>query len=83
MGISSTAKTYALRVRGDSMVDAHILDGDHVVIENKEPRDHDVVAALIDGETTLKRYVVQDQQPYLKTRLKGPVIWRIFQTETF
>lgn len=66
MGVSPTAKTYALRVRGDSMVDAHILDGDHVVIEDKEPRDYDVVAALIDGETTLKRYVMQDNKPYLR-----------------
>ncbi|MDF1752679.1 MAG: transcriptional repressor LexA [Verrucomicrobiales bacterium] len=66
MGIAPSAKTYALRVRGDSMVDAHILDGDHVVIESKEPRDFDVVAALIDGETTLKRYIMQGQKPYLK-----------------
>lgn len=66
MGVSPTAKTYALRVRGDSMIDAHIMDGDHVVIENKEPRDRDVVAALIDGETTLKRYIIEDKQPFLK-----------------
>lgn len=66
MGISPSSKTYALRVRGDSMINAHILDGDHVVIENKEPRDYDVVAALIDGETTLKRFVMKEQRPYLK-----------------
>ncbi|MDF1810599.1 MAG: transcriptional repressor LexA [Verrucomicrobiales bacterium] len=66
MGVSPNAKTYALRVRGDSMINAHILDGDHVVIESKDPREYDVVAALIDGETTLKRYVMKDQHPYLK-----------------
>ena len=66
LGVSPTAKTYALRVRGDSMIGAHIMEGDHVVIENKEPRDQDIVAALIDGETTLKRYVVNRKKPFLK-----------------
>lgn len=66
MGVSPSSKTYALRVRGDSMINAHILDGDHVVIEDKDPREYDVVAALIDGETTLKRYVFKEQHPYLK-----------------
>jgi repressor LexA len=66
MGVSPRAKTYALRVRGDSMIDAHIMDGDHVVIEFRDPRDHDVVAALIDGETTLKRYIVKDRSPFLR-----------------
>ena len=66
MGVSSSANTYALRVRGDSMIGAHIMDGDHVVIEQRNPRNNDVVAALIDGETTLKRYVMKDRRPYLR-----------------
>ncbi len=66
MKITPTAKTYALRVRGDSMIDAHILDGDHVVLEYRDPKNMDVVAALIDGETTLKRYVVQARVPFLR-----------------
>ncbi|HEY2103313.1 MAG TPA: S24 family peptidase, partial [Chthoniobacterales bacterium] len=33
----------------------------------KEVRDGDIVAALIDGETTLKRYVVERGRPYLKS----------------
>lgn len=66
LGVSPTAKTYALRVRGDSMIGAHIMEGDHVVIENKDPRDQDIVAALIDGETTLKRYVLNRKKPFLK-----------------
>ena len=48
------------------MVDAQISDGDLAVLEMKEPRPGDIVAALIDGETTLKRYLVQDGRPYLK-----------------
>lgn len=66
LGIRPTARTFALKVRGDSMIDAHICDGDTVVLEFREPRKNDIVAALIDGETTLKRYVFKDRRPYLK-----------------
>ena len=66
LGIPRNAKTFALRVRGDSMIDAHIVSGDCVVLEFREPRKGDIVAALIDGETTLKRFVIKDGQPYLQ-----------------
>ncbi len=66
LGIRPNARTFALKVRGDSMIDAHICDGDTVILEFREPRKGDVVAALIDGETTLKRYVVRDRKAYLK-----------------
>ncbi len=56
---------FALRVRGDSMTGAHICDGDLVIMEFREPHDGDIVAALIDGETTLKRYVVKNGRPFL------------------
>src|SRR4051812_34471453 len=64
---SKNGRTFALRVRGDSMIDAHILDGDIVILEDrKDAQNGDVVAALIDGETTLKRYVLERGRPYLK-----------------
>src|SRR5437899_4410287 len=45
--------TFALRVRGDSMIGAHIVDGDIVILEDsKEVHNGDIVAALIDGETS-------------------------------
>ena len=66
LGVPPSAKTFALRVRGESMIGAHICDGDHVVLERKEPRNRDIVAALIDGETTLKRFVTEKRKPYLK-----------------
>jgi len=51
-------QVWALRVRGDSMIDAHILDGDLVVLERREPREGDIIAALVDETTTtLKRLV--------------------------
>ena len=64
---SKNGRTFALRVRGDSMIDAHILDGDIVILEDrKDVQNGDIVAALIDGETTLKRYVMEHGRPYLK-----------------
>jgi len=48
---------YALRVSGDSMIDAGILDGDTVIIEQRDiANDGEIIVALIDGEdVTLKR----------------------------
>jgi repressor LexA len=64
---SKNGKTFALRVQGDSMIDAHIVDGDIVILEDrKDVQNGDIVAALIDGETTLKRYVTEHGRPYLK-----------------
>jgi repressor LexA len=64
---SNNGRTFALRVQGDSMIDAHILDGDIVILEDrKDVQNGDIVAALIDGETTLKRYVMEHGRPYLK-----------------
>jgi repressor LexA len=50
--------TYALEVRGDSMIDDHILSGDYVLVaRGREARDGDIVVALVRGaETTLKRF---------------------------
>ncbi len=67
LNASKNGRTFALRVRGDSMIDAHIVDGDIVILEDrKEVQSGDIVAALIDGETTLKRYLVDHGRPYLK-----------------
>jgi repressor LexA len=48
------------------MIGAQIEDGDMVILEHKQPKPGDVVAALIDGETTLKRLVNERGAPYLK-----------------
>jgi repressor LexA len=67
LGIRPTARTFALQVRGDSMIGRHIMEGDYVVLEHgKTPRPGDVVAALIDNESTLKTYVVQRGRPHLR-----------------
>jgi repressor LexA len=52
-----SATCFALRVRGDSMINAGILDGDLAVIEQKqEARDGEIVVAAIDDMVTLKRF---------------------------
>jgi SOS-response transcriptional repressor LexA len=66
LGISNPGKAFAVRVRGDSMIDAGIFSGDIVVLEQKEAKSGDIVAALIDGENTLKRYVSEKGRVYLK-----------------
>ncbi len=50
--------TFALQVRGDSMIDDHICEGDYVLIEKTAvAHNGDIVVALVDGsETTLKRF---------------------------
>lgn len=66
LGIPRHARTFALKVRGNSMIDAHICSGDTVILEFREPRRGDIVAALIDGETTLKRYLLDRGRPFLR-----------------
>jgi repressor LexA len=49
--------TYVLQVKGDSMIEEQIRDGDYVIVENRRPtRDGEMVIALLDGENvTLKK----------------------------
>lgn len=51
-------ETFALEVRGNSMIDEHICDGDMILLERvTQARDGDIVVALLSGsETTLKRF---------------------------
>ena len=49
--------TFFLKVKGDSMIDAAIREGDLALIRPQETaRDRDIVVALVDGEATLKRF---------------------------
>lgn len=60
-----------LRVRGDSMIDAHILDGDLVALERREPKPGDIIAALVDEtDTTLKRLVRERGRLFLRAENK-------------
>jgi repressor LexA len=67
LGFKPGRNTFALRVSGDSMIGRHIVDGDIVVLEHgPEPRHGDVIAALIDGESTLKTFLRKNGKPFLK-----------------
>lgn len=66
LGFKPGRNTFALRVSGDSMVGRHILSGDIVILEHgPEPRHGDIVAALIDGESTFKTFLRKNGKPFL------------------
>lgn len=58
---------FALRVRGDSMIEAHIADGDLVLVRKQESAAAgDIVAAMIDQEATVKRFAIEGGAVVLK-----------------
>jgi repressor LexA len=64
--IHNRAQTFLLEVKGDSMIDAHIEEGDVVVAERTmQARDGDIVVAEVDGEWTLKYYRRLDDKVWL------------------
>ncbi len=80
--VCSTGPHFALRVRGDSMRDAGILDGDIVIVKaTKDAANGDVVAALIGDEVTIKRLVIKGQKRYLKA--ENPAFSDIYPEETW
>src|SRR5262245_33030064 len=67
IGFKPTRNTFALRVRGDSMIGRHICDGDIVILEHgPDPRPGQIVAALIDRKSTLKTFLLKNGKPFLK-----------------
>ncbi len=67
VGYKPTKNAFALRVTGESMVGRHILDGDYVILEHgPDPKNGEIVAALIDGDCTLKTYLIKGGKPFLK-----------------
>jgi repressor LexA len=67
IGFKPGRNTFALRVKGDSMNGKFICDGDIVILEHgPEPRNGDIVAALIDRKTTLKTFVQKGGKRFLK-----------------
>jgi repressor LexA len=60
---------FCLRVRGDSMVDAAICDGDIVAVrQQREAYSGDIVAAMLDGEATVKVFRRRGGHVYLEPR---------------
>ena len=65
-----------LAVRGDSMIDAGILDGDLVVVRRQQDADNgDIVVALLEEEATVKRFYKEKDRVRLQpeNRLLEPI----------
>ena len=76
-GIRPAQSVFALRVKGDSMIEAHILDGDTVLVrEQAEARNGDIVVALVEGEATVKRFYLEEGRVRLQpeNRTMSPII---------
>ncbi|CDF32750.1 unnamed protein product [Chondrus crispus] len=66
LGASRSQKVFALRVSGDSMIEAGIFDGDYIFVRKAlEAKPHDIVVAMIDGEATVKTYLPKGDTVYL------------------
>lgn len=60
-------KSFVLKVRGDSMINAGIFEGDYVIASSdKSPKNGDIVVALVDTGSTVKRYMLERGKSYLK-----------------
>ena len=67
--LAGRGQVFALRVRGESMIDAAICDGDVVVVrQQSEAHSGQIVAAMIDGEATVKVYRRRSGRVYLEPR---------------
>lgn len=72
-GLFNSDDHVCLRVKGESMIEDHIAEGDYVVVRrNVEARDGDIVVARVDGdEATLKRYYRETHRIRLEPANKG------------
>lgn len=69
----SSPEHFLMKVEGDCMVDAHILEGDLIVVSpDATAQSGDVVVARVGGEISVKRYEVRDGGDYLVSQL-GPM----------
>lgn len=60
---------FALKVRGESMIEAAICDGDWVVVRSQKTAENgDIVAAMLDGEATVKTFKQRDGHTWLLPR---------------
>ena len=64
--IIGSEEAFILKVSGTSMINAHIMDGDYLIVRKQDScQEGDIVAALIDDEATVKRFGKVNGVPYL------------------
>tara|TARA_B000000565_G_scaffold186937_1_gene142224 strand:+ start:8338 stop:8853 length:516 start_codon:yes stop_codon:yes gene_type:complete len=65
--IKHPAATLFVKVAGDSMIDAHIFEGDLLVVDRSlNAKPNDIVIAVLNGELTVKRLIKKQQKFFLK-----------------
>ncbi|MDD4900735.1 MAG: transcriptional repressor LexA [Patescibacteria group bacterium] len=71
--VTDSANSYVLKVKGESMIEDGILDGDYVIVErNPSPRDGDVVVALLNNAyATLKKFYREQKRIRLQPANSG------------
>jgi repressor LexA len=63
----SSGELFMLKVQGNSMINAGIFDGDKIIVRKQETADNgEIVAAMIDGEATVKRFYLEKSQVRLQ-----------------
>ena len=71
---------YILSVRGDSMVNAGILDGDYVVVrQQSHAKNGDIVVALLEDEATVKTFY--KEKDYIRLQPENPALDPIYSTD--
>lgn len=71
-GCALQSEVFALEVRGNSMLGRHIVEGDMAVIERERvPVQGDIVAVLINGETMLKTFALEEGRSILRSENPG------------
>ena len=80
--VPNKESTYILKVKGDSMIDAGIKDGDMVIVERRATyKEGQIVVAMIDGEYTMKYLRKQNEKYFLEPANKK--YQPIYPSETF
>ncbi len=77
--ITRGGRCFALRVNGDSMIDAGIRDGDYVIVRQQPIAESgEIIVAIIDDESTLKRLYISDERIELRPANKeySPIVVR-------
>ncbi len=65
-------KLFALKVKGESMINAHIMDGDTLLVRSQASAvNKDIVVALADGEATVKRFFLENNRVRLQPENSG------------
>ena len=77
---ASDEATFMLRIKGDSMIDAGILDGDYVVVRQQpDAINGDIVVALLEDEATVKRFYREAN--YVRLQPENPLYDPILTTD--